>query len=145
MSVITQGANFAQATRKVGDREVSYTWRSPSQSIQFDGEQVGGLVKLSISHDSARKQFSAHIRYAHYDRGNGYEVVKFTIFDTVNYPCGTVATQPIARYSVKALGEFESRVIDYLNNGLSGASEQVREVWERATLISMGGDGTHGA
>ena len=46
---------------------------------------------------------------------------------------------------MKALGEFESRVIDYLNNGLSGASEQVREVWERATLISMGGDGTHSA
>ena len=138
-------ATIAQATRKLGDREITYTWRSPSHSIQFEGEQVGGMVRLSISHDSDRKQFSAFIQFAHYENASGYEVVKFTIFDTVNYPCGTVATQPIARYSAKALGEFESRVIDYLNNGLSGASEQVREVWERATLISMGGDGAHGA
>lgn len=145
MSVITQSANFAQATRKVGDRQVSYTWRSPSQSIQFDDEQVGGLVELRMSHDSARKELRAFIRYAHYNRERGYEIVKFTMFDAVNYPSGTVATESIARYSAKALSEFENRVINYLSNGLVGAGDQVREVWKRATLISMGGDGTHGA
>lgn len=145
-STITQGANFAQATRKVGDREITYTWRSKNQSIEFDGEQVGGLVNLRISHDSQRKQFSASIRFAHYDRSQGYEVVKFTIFDDVNYPSGTVATQPIARYSAKALGEFETRVIEYLNGvsqlGGNGAHGRIVEVWARVTEIAMGGDGT---
>jgi hypothetical protein len=139
-------ATIAQATRKLGDREITYTWRSPSHSIQFEGEQVGGMVRLSISHDSDRKQFSAFIQFAHYENTSGYEVVKFTIFDTVNYPHGRVATQPIARYSVKALGEFEARVLELLNtNTALIQNEAVREAWNRATLIAMGGDGTHGA
>jgi hypothetical protein len=141
MSVMTLDATLAQATRKVGDREITYTWRSPSQSIQFEGEQVGGMVRLSISHDSDRKQFRAFIQFAHYDRAQGYEVVKFTVFDTVNYPHGAVATQPIARYSAKALSEFESRVIAVLNTHAS-TNNAVRNAWDRATLIAMGGDGT---
>jgi hypothetical protein len=144
MSTSTISANFAQATRKVGDRSVTYTWRSPSQNIEFDGEQVGGLVKLNISHDSDRKQFSAFIRFAHYDRSRGFEVVKFAIFDNDNYPSGTVASQPIARYSAKALGEFETRVVNYLTHGVHGGSESVHQAWNRATLIAMGGNGTEG-
>lgn len=148
MSTSTISANFAQATRKVGDRSVTYTWRSPLQNIEFDGEQVGGLVKLDISHDSDRKQFSAFIRFAHYDRSRGFEVVKFAIFDNDNYPSGTVASQPIARYSAKALGEFETRVIEYLNGvsqlGGNGAHGRIVEVWARATLIATGGNGTEG-
>lgn len=148
MSTSTISANFAQATRKVGDRSVTYTWRSPLQNIAFDGEQVGGLVKLDISHDSDRKQFSAFIRFAHYDRSRGFEVVKFAIFDNDNYPSGTVASQPIARYSAKALGEFETRVIGYLNGvnqlGGNGAHGRIVEVWNRATLIATGGNGTEG-
>lgn len=148
MSTSTISANFAQATRKVGDRSVTYTWRSPLQNIAFDGEQVGGLVKLDISHDSDRKQFSAFIRFAHYDRSRGFEVVKFAIFDNDNYPSGTVASQPIARYSAKALGEFENRVVNYLNEVRTRASglvgRQILECWNRATLIATGGNGTEG-
>lgn len=148
MSTSTLSANFAQATRKVGDRSVTYTWRSPLQNIEFDGEQVGGLVKLDISHDSDRKQFSAFIRFAHYDRSRGFEVVKFAIFDNDNYPSGTVASQPIARYSAKALGEFETRVVNYLNEVNTRASglvsRQILECWHRATLIAKGGNGTEG-
>lgn len=145
-STITQGANFAQATRKVGDREITYTWRSPSQDIEFEGELLGGQVSLTISHEPGRKEFSSFIQFAHYENYGGVSCVKFTIFDKVNYPHGTVATQPIARYSAKALGEFETRVINYLNNGMVGASESVRQAWHRATLIAMGGNGTeHGA
>lgn len=148
MSTPTISANFAQATRKVGDRKVTYTWRSPLQNIEFDGEQVGAEVKLDISHDSDRKQFSAFIRFAHYDRSRGYEVVKFAMFDDVNYPCGTVASQPIARYSAKALGEFETRVVNYLNEVNTRASGlvdgRILECWHRATLIAMGGNGTEG-
>ncbi len=141
-TTITQDANFAQATRKVGDRDITYTWRSSSQDIEFEGELVGGQVSLTISHDSGRKEFRSFIQFAHYDNSRGYASVKFTIFDNVNYPHGTVATQPIARYSAKALGEFETRVINYLNNGMVGAGEHVRRAWERATLIAMGGNGT---
>jgi hypothetical protein len=149
VSTLTQGANFAQATRKVGDRSVSYTWRSSSQNIEVEGELVGGLVKLDISHDSNRKEFSAFIRFAHYENSRGYETVRFTIFDNVNFPSGTVATQPVARYSAKALGEFETRVIEYLNGvsqlGGNGAHGRIVEVWQRVTFISMGGNGTeHG-
>jgi len=146
MSVITPSANFAQAIRKVKDREISYRWYSPSQSIQFEGELVGGMVSLGISHDSDRKQFRAFIQFAHYDRSHGYEVAKFALYDNVTYPHGTVATQPIARYSAKALGEFETRVIELLQHSATRIpSESVREAWNRATLIAMGGDGTHGA
>lgn len=145
-STITQGANFAQATRKVGDREITYTWRSPSQNIEFEGELLGGQVSLTISHDSGRKEFSAFIQFAHYEISGNISCVKFTIFDKVNYPHGTVATQPIARYSAKALGEFETRVINYLTHGVHGGSESVCRAWDRATLIAMGGNGTeHGA
>ena len=59
----------------------------------------------------------------------------------MNYPHGTVATQPIARYSAKALGEFETRVVELLNSGTQ-VSDAVSEVWARATEIAMGGDGT---
>ena len=149
MSVMTQSANFAQAIRKVKDREISYRWYSPSQSIQFEGELVGGMVSLNISHDADRKQFSAFIQFAHYDRAQGYEVVKFALYDTVNYPHGRVMTQPIARYSAKALSEFESIVVEVLSDttlGLASAMQpSVHEAWRRATLIAMGGDGTHGA
>ena len=131
------------AVRKVKDREITYTWRSKDQSIEFDGEQVGGLVNLRLSHDSDRKQFIAFIRFAHYDISQGYQVVKFAIYDDVTYPCGTVATQAIARYSAKALGEFETRVIELLKHSATRIpSESVREAWARATEIAMGGDGT---
>ena len=142
VSTLTQGANFAQATRKVKDREIVYTWRSPKQNIEVEGENFGGLVRLDISHDSNRKEFSAFIRFAHYENSRGYETVRFTIFDNVNYPSGTVAIQPVARYSAKALGEFETRVINYLTHGVHGGSESVRQAWARATEIAMGGDGT---
>lgn len=146
MSVITPSANFAQAMRKVKDREISYRWYSPSQSIQFEGELVGGVVSLNISHDADRKRFTAFIQFAHYDRSRGYESVQFTVFDTVNYPHGMVASQPIARYSVKALDQFEAQVIELLTtNTALIANDAVREAWNRATLIAMGGDGTHGA
>ena len=149
VSTLTQGANFAQATRKVGDRQITYTWRSPKQNIEVEGENFGGLVRLDISHDSTRKEFSAFIRFAHYENSRGYETVRFTIFDDVNYPSGTVATQPVARYSAKALGEFETRVVEYLNGvsqlGGNGAHGRIVEVWQRVTFISMGGNGTeHG-
>jgi hypothetical protein len=133
------------AVRKVkaSDREITYTWRSKDQSIQFEDEMVGGYVKLSISHDSDRKQFRAFIQFAHYDQTQGYEVVKFALYDDVTYPHGTVATQPIARYSAKALGEFETRVIELLKHSATRIpSESVREAWARATEIAMGGDGT---
>lgn len=146
MSTMTQSANFAQAMRKVKDREISYRWYSPTQSIQFEGELVGGMVSLNISHDADRKQFRAFIQFAHYDRAQGYESVKFTIFDTVNYPHGMVASQPIARYSAKALDQFEAQVIQLLTtNTALIANDAVREAWNRATLIAMGGDGTHSA
>ena len=140
---ITQCANFAQATRKVGDREITYTWRSPSQNIEFEGELVGGQVSLIISHDSGRKEFRSFIQFAHYDNSSGYMCVKFTIFDTVNYPHGTVASQPVARYSAKALDQFEAQVIELLTTNLSLiANDSVREAWRRATLIALGGNGT---
>jgi hypothetical protein len=144
---MAENAVIAQAVRKVKDREITYTWRSKDQSIEFEGELVGGYVNLRLSHDSDRKQFTAFIRFAHYDRSQGYEVVKFAVYDMDGtYPCGMVATQPIARYSAKALGEFETRVIDYLNSvnllGGNGDHGKVREVWARATEIAMGGDGT---
>ena len=72
VSTLTQGANFAQATRKVGDHSVTYTWRSPKQNIEVEGENFGGLVRLDISHDSNRKEFSAFIRFAHYENSRGY-------------------------------------------------------------------------
>ena len=147
MSVMTQSANFAQAIRKVKDREISYRWYSPSQSIQFEGELVGGIVSLNISHDASRKRFTAFIQFAHYDRSRGYESVQYTVFDTVNFPHGMVASQPIARYSAKALDQFEAQVVELLTANVTAiiANDAVREAWNRATLIAMGGDGTHGA
>ena len=147
MSVITQSANFAQAIRKVKDREISYRWYSPSQSIQFEGELVGGMVSLNISHDADRKRFTAFIQFAHYDRSRGYESVQFTVFDTVNFPHGMVASQPIARYSAKALDQFDAQVVELLTANVTAiiANDAVRQAWNRATLIAMGGDGTHGA
>ena len=147
MSVMTQSANFAQAIRKVKDREISYRWYSPSQSIQFEGELVGGMVSLNISHDADRKRFTAFIQFAHYDRSRGYESVQYTVFDTVNFPHGMVASQPIARYSAKALDQFEAQVVELLTANVTAiiANDAVREAWNRATLIAMGGDGTHGA
>ena len=133
------------AVRKVkaSDREITYTWRSKDQNIEMDGDQWGGYVNLRISHDSDRKQFRAFIQFAHYDQTQGYEVVKFALYDDVTYPHGTVATQPIARYSAKALGEFETRVIELLKHSATRIpSESVREAWARATEIAMGGDGT---
>jgi coenzyme F420-reducing hydrogenase alpha subunit len=133
------------AVRKVkaSDREITYTWRSKDQNIEMDGDQWGGYVNLRISHDSDRKQFSAFIQFAHYNTSRGYESVQYTIWDQVNYPHGTVATQPIARYSAKALGEFETRVIELLKHSATRIpSESVREAWARATEIAMGGDGT---
>jgi len=142
---MAENAVIAQAVRKVKDREITYTWRSKDQSIEFEGELVGGYVNLRLSHDSDRKQFTAFIRFAHYDRSQGYEVVKFALYDDATYPCGTVGTWPVARYSAKAFSEFEARVIDHMSVVdiyLAGGSAQVREVWARATEIAMGGDGT---
>lgn len=128
---------------KASDREITYTWRSKNQSIEFEGELVGGQVSLTISHDSGRKEFRAFIQFAHYGISGDISWVKYTIFDKANYPHGTVATQPIARYSVKALGEFEAQVIELLKHSTTRIpSESVRQAWARATEIAMGGDGT---
>ena len=132
---------IAQAIRKTADREIAYIWRSETQNIELDGDKVGEYVKLNISHDSDRKQFRAFIQFAHYDRSRGYETVSFTLHDIAKYPHGTVATQPIARYSAKALGEFETRVIDYLGGidllGGNGTHNAVSEAWRRASEIAM--------
>lgn len=138
---MASNSTIAQAIRTTDDREIAYIWRSETQDIELDGIKVGGRVKLTISHETHRKQFRAFIQFAHYDRSRGYETVSYTLHDATNYPHGTVATQPIARYSAKALGEFETRVIDYLSGidllGGNGTHNAVSEVWRRATEIAM--------
>lgn len=129
----------AEATRKVKNREVVYTWRSENKSIEFDGELVGGLVRLTIWHSADDKTFKSSVRFMHWNDGNGYTVESFTIFDTVNFPSASLISKGVARYSDKALAQFEGEVLALIG---AHSNSVVSNLWNRATEIAMGGDGT---
>jgi len=139
--LVNINATLAEATRSEKNREVSYTWRSKNQDIEFDGELVGGLVRLTIRHDADAKAFTSSIRFMNWNDRSGYVCESFTMFDNANYPSSTIIRKSVKRYSDKALAEFEAEVISYLGNWVRG-NEVVRNLWERATEIAMGGDGT---
>jgi hypothetical protein len=130
----------AEATRKVKNREVVYTWRSKDKSIEFDGEVVGGLVRLTIWHSADDKTFKSSVRFMHWDDRNGYTVESFTIFDNVNFPSASLISKSVARYSDKALAQFEGEVLGQFG---IGENQVLKNLWRRATEIAMGGDGTH--
>lgn len=137
--MIGNNSRVAEATRKVKNREVTYTWRSKNKSIEFDGDTVGGLVRLSIWHSADDKTFKSSVRFMHWDDRNGYTVESFVIFDTVNFPSASLISKSVARYSDKALAQFEEEVLQLV---LRYDNPLVSNLWNRATEIAMGGDGT---
>jgi len=141
VTLSTTCATLAHAIRKEKEREVTYTWRSKNQSIEFDGNLVGGLVRLSISHDANRKEFSAYLGFIHWGTGNGYATETFTIFDRVNFPAVSFGAQKVARYSQKALDAYESQILGALRISAQN-NPTIGNLWNRATEIAMGGDGT---
>ena len=143
--LININATLAEATRRVKNREVSYTWRSNRQDIQLptevEGDLVGALVRLTIRHDADAKAFTSTIRFMNWNDRSGYVCESFTIFDKVNYPASNIITKSVARYSDKALAEFEADVLAQLGTW-ARQNEVVGNLWARATEIAMGGDGT---
>lgn len=136
---MVENATVAQATRKVKNREVVYTWRSENKSIEFDGDTVGGLVRLTIWHSADDKSLKSSIRFMHWNDSNGYTVESFTIFDNVNFPSASLISKSVARYSDKALAQFEGEVLACVG---VHSNSVVSNLWNRATEIAMGGDGT---
>lgn len=136
--IVSQNALLAQATRKVKDREITYTLKSPTcDSVEVDGMMMGTLVRITIWHDADRKQLMSSIALRHYDQTTEL----FGIYDRVNYPFATLIRKSVKRYSDKALAEFETEVLGCLTSWARG-NEVVGNLWARATEIAMGGDGT---
>ena len=139
--LVNVNPTLAEATRRETNREVSYTWRSKNQDIEFDGELVGGLVRLTIRHDADAKAFTSTIRFMNWTDRSGYVCESFTMFDKVNYPASAIIRKSVKRYSDKALAEFEAEVLAHLGTW-ARQNEVVGNLWARATEIAMGGDGT---
>jgi len=136
--IVSHNTVLAQATRKVKDREITYTLKSPTcDSVEVDGRPMGTLVRITMWHDADKKLFMSSIALRHYDQTS--ELVG--IYDRVNYPFATLIYKSVKRYSDKALAEFETEVIGILTSW-ARSNEVVRDLWLRATEIAMGGDGT---
>jgi hypothetical protein len=136
--IVSHNTVLAQATRKVKDREITYTLKSPTcDSVEVDGRPMGTLVRITMWHDADKKPFMSSIALRHYDQ----TIELVGIYDRVNYPFATLIYKSVKRYSDKALAEFETEVIGILTSW-ARSNEVVRDLWLRATEIAMGGDGT---
>lgn len=115
MSTITSNNITAGAQRieRLGKREVTYTWRNPE--AQPDAEGKRSQVTLDIYHDADRKRFSASLRLSQYHNYNGYEVVEFALFGN-EAVYQYLPTKAVARYSAKALTEYEAETLALLND-----------------------------
>ena len=123
--IVSHNTVLAQATRKVKDREITYTLKSPTcDSVEVDGRPMGTLVRITMWHDADKKLFMSSIALRHYDQTS--ELVG--IYDRVNYPFATLIYKSVKRYSDKALAEFETEVIGILTSW-ARSNEVVRDLW----------------
>lgn len=71
------------------------------------GEPCTDLITLNALHDSNRKLFYATLRHEQeHDSGGGFKVRGMMLMDFV-----TIARQPVARYSDKALTAFATEAL----------------------------------
>lgn len=103
----------AQRVERLSKREVTYKWRNPEAQPDADGKR--SQVTLDIYHDADRKRFSASLRVSQYHNNNGYEVTEFALFGS-EAMYQYLPTKAVARYSAKALMEYEAETLALLNN-----------------------------
>lgn len=112
MSTITDIIAGAERVERLSKREVTYKWRNPEAQPDADGNRK--QVTLSIYHDADRKRFTAYLRESVYRVHNGYEVTEFALFGEEAVFMSLPAKQ-VARYSAKALMEYEAETLALLN------------------------------
>lgn len=95
----------------VGDRNIEVTW-----VLNVISEKVTEVVVLSVGHDKDRKRFFATLG----QEKRGVRSRSFAIFGGM-----TVATAPVARFSMKALTEFSRVALDRLAHLAGEGNEKV--------------------
>ena len=113
----TTAERLAQATRREGDRKVTYTWRNPVMDKQYhEPNDAGEQIELRFAHDPQRKQYTATMRIVWWQVSAGHIVTMFAIGDHKNYPSVRFHNELCARYSDKAFAKFEAETIALLND-----------------------------
>lgn len=119
-----------RAVIRCGDRTVSYTWLGVQDG---DGNAPG--VRLSITHDKARKQLTATFyRFTRQQRdGYAMETHEIVFYGSLSNSKQYAATA-CARYSDKALATFAGQVVALL---VQDPDPCARFVDEAAELVGV--------
>jgi hypothetical protein len=83
-------------------RSITY-YLSPKPTA--DGEKAD-IVQVSVSHDKDRKRFTATAWRATEEKSGAFTSTGFSLFDGI-----TLARQPVARFSQKAIEAFTAEVL----------------------------------
>ena len=114
----THAERFSQATRTDRDRNVTYSWNSPTMDIRHGGDTTpyGERVEISFAHDGKRKRYTATARLVHYFySGSGMLCTMYGLFDS-KFPAVVFHNEPCARYGDKSFAKFEAETISLVND-----------------------------
>lgn len=114
----THAERFSQANRRDRDRNVTYSWNSPTMDIRHGGDTTpyGERVEISFAHDAKRKRYTATARIVHYFySGTGMLCTMYGLFDK-NFPAVVFHDEPCARYGDKSFAKFEAESIALVND-----------------------------
>jgi hypothetical protein len=119
-----------KATRREGDREITYTWLGVQDG---DGNAPG--VRLAFTHDKRRKAFTATFYRFTRQQRDGYAMETHEmVFLGSDSNSRQYAATPCARYSDKALTGFVAAVLALLVDDAHGCQ---RFMDEAATLVGV--------
>ena len=114
----TTAERFSQANRRDRDRNVTYSWNSPTMDIRHGGDTTpyGERLEISFAHDAKRKRYTATARIVHYFySGTGMLCTMYGLFDS-KFPAVMFHDEPCARYGDKSFAKFEAEAIALVND-----------------------------
>ena len=114
----TTAERFSQANRRDRDRNVTYSWNSPTMDIRHGGDTTpyGERLEISFAHDAKRKRYTATARIVHYFySGTGMLCTMYGLFDS-KFHAVMFHDEHCARYGDKSFAKFEAEAIALVND-----------------------------
>jgi len=125
----TTAERLAQATRREGDRKVTYTWRNPVMNKQYhEPNDAGEQIELRFAHDKNRRQYTATLSKKWWQVSAGPIVTLFAIGDHENFPSVVIHAESVARYSDRSFAQFERQIVALLDDYMSEEECTVSEL-----------------
>lgn len=97
---------FQHATITHKDRKVTFAFDGPAISEPDDFEDWHARIKITVTHDSKKKRYEAHVSWCKAAERDGYTMEQFAIFSD---PYVLVCAEPTGRFSESKFSAFVAR------------------------------------